>query len=92
MAVQVPARAAHPDRVVLTLRPGEAEAVNAWEEVHVVGGPLDGTDGTIRPESSQLGFFVHVQGEVEDETWFGYYDHGERTGDGRRIFKPGPKQ
>jgi hypothetical protein len=57
------------------------------ESIYVQDGPLDGLDGTIHPESSRLGFFVH---QSEDgEYWYGYFDHGEKTEDGRRIFKPG---
>ena len=61
----------------------------AWENVHVIDGPLDGMDGRIHPRCSELGFFVHAQGEGKGEVWYGYYDHHERTKDGRRVFKPG---
>ena len=55
------------------------------EEVMVVGGPLDGVIGVIKQLPSDLGFFVHQEGDLI----YGYFDHHQEDKAGRRIFKPG---
>lgn len=58
------------------------------EQIVCRGGPFDGLEGSIHPESSRMGFAVMEQAEM----WYGYWDSGERTADGRRIFQLGKPQ
>jgi hypothetical protein len=57
------------------------------ERVLVLGGPLNGAICELKPDASRHGFFVHSEGEGDDEHWWGYYAH--ETRDGFRVFRPG---
>jgi hypothetical protein len=58
-----------------------------FERVVYRGGPLDGMLGEIMPEASRRGFAIYVEGEGDDERWFGYY--AAEAMDGFRVFQLG---
>ena len=55
------------------------------EIVVAVGGLLDGLICTIHPIASEMGFFIHQDGDL----LLGYFDHREKDKQGHRIFRPG---
>mgnify|MGYP001568008523 FL=1 len=55
------------------------------EVIAVMGGPIDGEICTIHPKASEMGFFIHQDGDL----LLGYFDHREKDRQGHRIFRPG---